>query len=444
MKLLGHSSGRAVSTIVTPEEASLSSRIKLGRYAVVFGFGGFAVWLMFATLSGAVVASGAIVVDSEVKKVQHQTGGIVGQIFVENGKRVNAGDLLVRLDETIPRTTLAQVDSQLNSAIARRARLEAIRDDRDEPRFPVGFATSSEDAAAAAAGERRLLKEERTTRAQEAGQIREKIGQLNQEISGVNAQISSLHNQISLIKRELSGVQSLYAKNLVPLTRLIALERDAAKLEGDVGTSTASIAKSRGQIAELNLQLLTLDQKARSDAVKELREVEGQISQFIEKRIAAQDVLGRIDIRAPQSGFVHEMTVHTIGGVINAGEAIMNIVPDSDRLTVEVKVNPQDIDNVHIGQRAVLRLSAFNQRTTPELIGKVDRVAANVTHETQSNTNYYVVRAGIPDGEIAKLGPLKLIPGMPAEAFIQTGDRPAWSYFAKPLTDALSRSLREE
>lgn len=428
-----------------PEEiVSLERRLRSGRTMTLFGFGGFVLWLAFANLSGAVVAPGSVVVSTDVKKVQHQAGGIVGAIHIRNGQRVQGGDLLIRLDETIPRTTLAQIESQLTNTIARRARLEAERDGRAELRLPEGFEASGPEAAQAAAGEQRLLTEDRETRAQQADQLREKIGQLDQEIAGLNAQIKSGGLQATLIKRELASVETLFQKNLIPLNRLIALQRDAARIEGEVGALTSSVAKARGQIAELNLQLLTLDQKARADAVKELRDAEGQIAQLVEKRVAALDVLSRVEIRSPQSGFVHELAVHTIGGVINPGEKILAIVPDNDQLTIEMRLNPQDIDQVHLGQSATLRLSAFNQRTTPELNAKVERIAADVTRDQQTGAYYYIARAAIDDAELKKLGELALVPGMPVEAFIKTSDRTPWSYLTKPITDALARAMKED
>jgi HlyD family secretion protein len=426
------------------QPSPIDTRVVFGRRLVFFGFGGFVAWLAIANLSGAVVASGSVVVATDVKKIQHQAGGIVGEIHVRNGQRVNGGDLLVRLNETIPRTTLAQIESQLTNAIARRARLEAERDGRAELRFPEGFAQSGAEAQQAIAGEQRLLSEDRESRSKQADQLRERIGQLDQEIEGLEAQRQAGGKQASLIKRELAAVEGLFQKNLVPMTRLIALQREAARIDGDVGALGASIAKARGQIAELNLQLLALDQKARADAVKDLRDVEGQIAQLTERRVAALDVLARVEVRAPQSGYIHELAVHTVDGVINPGETIMAIVPDTDKLSVEVRVNPQDIDQIHLGQTATLRLSAFNQRTTPELDAKLERIAADVSRDPQTGVYFYVARVAIEENELAKLGKLALVPGMPVEAFIKTGDRTALSYFSKPLKDSFARAFRED
>ena len=259
----------------------------------------------------------------------------------------------------------------------------------------------------------------------------------------MTAQVDARKRESELIKTELKGVQELYDKQLVPLQRMTALQREAARLDGESGSLIASIAKSRGQIAEIKLQLLSIEQKTRADAIKDLREVEAVLSQLIEKRAASLDILQRIDIRAPQSGYVHELAVHTIGGVIAPGEAIMQIVPDTERLAVEMKVSPSDIDQLRIGQKTVLRLSAFNQRTTPEIEAEITRIAADASRDTQTGMTYYVIRAMVSEPEMKKLAGLTLSPGMPVEAFVTTESRSAFTYFAKPLMDAMHRSYRE-
>lgn len=426
-----------------PPEPMMRGQIGLGLASVMLGFLGFVLWLMTADLSGAVVASGQVVIESDVKKIQHQMGGIVGEINVRNGQRVAAGDVLVRLDETIPRTNLAQIISQFVQATGRRARLEAERDDRETLVLPEGFAATSAEATEVASGEQRLLTESRTVRRQQVEQLRERIGQFEREIEGLTAQTDARKRESALIRTELKGVQALYDKQLVPLQRMTALQREAARLDGESGSLIASIAKSRGQIAEINLQLLSIDQKTRADAIKDLREVEAMLSQLIEKRAASLDILQRIDIRAPQSGYVHELAVHTIGGVIAPGEAIMQIVPDTEKLAVEMKVSPSDIDQLRIGQKTILRLSAFNQRTTPEVEAEITRISADASREAQTGATFYVIRATVSETEMQKLAGLTLSPGMPVEAFVTTESRSAFTYFAKPLMDAMHRSYRE-
>jgi HlyD family secretion protein len=254
--------------------------------------------------------------------------------------------------------------------------------------------------------------------------------------------VAAKKREIELIGQELEGVRELWRKNLVQIQRVTALERDAARLEGERGHLIAATAQSKGKISEIELQIIQIDQELRSEVAKELREVQAKIAELVERKIAAEDQLKRIDIRAPQDGVVHQLTVHTVGGVITAGEAMMVIVPEADNLTVEAKLNPQDIDQVHAGQNAALRFSTFNQRTTPELTGVVTRVSADLTTDQRTGMSYYTVRISIPENEVARLGGLKLLPGMPLEAFIQTGERTVLSYLTKPFTDQAARAFR--
>jgi HlyD family secretion protein len=237
-------------------------------------------------------------------------------------------------------------------------------------------------------------------------------------------------------------VRDLWRKNLVQIQRVTALERDAARLEGARGQLIATTAQSKGKISEIELQIIQIDQDLHSEVAKELREVQAKIAELVERKVAAEDQLKRIDIRAPQNGMVHQSAVHTVGGVITAGEAIMLIVPEADALTVEAKLVPQDIDQVRAGQSAALRFSAFNQATTPELNGVVARVSADLTTDQRTGASYYVVRIILPEGEVTRLQGLRLVPGMPVEAFIRTGNRTVLSYLTKPFTDQLTRSFR--
>jgi HlyD family secretion protein len=245
-----------------------------------------------------------------------------------------------------------------------------------------------------------------------------------------------------LIDEELKGVRELWQKHLVQITRLTVLERDAARLEGERGSLVASVAQS--QITETELHILQIDQDLRTEVGKELAEIRGKLSELAEKRVAASDQLKHIDIRAPQDGVVHELSVHTIGGVINAGEQLILVVPQADGLAVEAKIAPQDIDQVRMGHRVVLRFSAFNQRTTPELNGEVSRISADVTQDQKAGSTFYTVRITPEPGELARLNGLKLVAGMPVESFIQTGERTVISYLAKPLHDQFARALREK
>ena len=411
-------------------------------FFVVIGFGS---WVAIAELSGAVVASGSLVVDSNVKKVQHPTGGVVGELRVRDGVRVRAGDIVIRLDETVTRANLSIVVKGIDELLARQARLEAERDDWPEVRFP-GELTSrlqNPDVRRLVDGEQKLFDFRKSARTGQKAQMRERIGQLREEVKGLAEQADAKSGEIELILRELEGVRLLWSKNLIPIMRLTQLERESVRLRGERGQLLASTAQAHGKMTETELQIIQVDQDLRSEVAKELREIQGKMAELLERRVAAEDQLMRIDIRAPQSGIVHQLNVHTIGGVITASEPAMLIVPESDELTVEVKMPPQNIDQLAVGQPAVLRFSAFNQRTTPEINGIVKRISGDIVVDQKSGATYYLVHISTPVEEVARLDGLKLLPGMPVDAFIQTGSRTVLSYLTKPLRDQIVKAFRE-
>jgi HlyD family secretion protein len=238
-------------------------------------------------------------------------------------------------------------------------------------------------------------------------------------------------------------VRDLYKQNLVQLTRLTQLEREATRVDGELAQLIAAVAQTKGKIAENELKIIQIDQDLSSEVAKEMREIDGKIGEFVERKIAAEDQLQRVDIRAPQDGTVFQLTVHTVGGVISPGEAIMLIVPDADSLTVEAKVDPKDIEQVQLKQKAVLRFPAFNAATTPEMNGEVSRISADISSDPRTGQSYYIIRISIPPDQLSRLGDAKLVPGMPVECFIQTGERTVISYLLKPLRDQLMRTFRE-
>lgn len=408
------------------------------------GFGG---WASTVPISGALIAPGSVVVDSNVKKVQHPTGGVVGEVRVHDGDTVKAGDIVVRLDETVVKASLAIVVKTLNGLWARGARLEAEQRGLDKIKFPQQLLDqkSDPDVSDLMASETKLFEVRVNGRTGQKAQLRERVTQLNEEIAGLTAQEQSKDKEIALVEKELIGVRQLYDQHLVQISRLTTLERDAARLNGERAQYIASRAQAKGKITETELQIIQVDKDMVSEVSKDLRETNDKIGEFVERKVTAEDQLRRIDIRAPQDGMVLQSTVHTVGGVITAGDAIMMIVPQADALSVEAKVNPQDIDKLQIGQKTLLRLSAFNQRTTPELNGVVTRVSADVTTDQRTGQAYYTIRVSMPPEEVARLGgENKIIPGMPVEAFVQTGDRTMFSYLMKPLSDQLMRAFREK
>jgi HlyD family secretion protein len=430
----------------TDARRSMRRHVFTGLILVLLLAGGVGGWAATSQIKGAVIAQGSIVVDSNVKKVQHPSGGVVGELKVHDGDRVKAGDVVVRLDDTVTRANLAIVTKGLNELLARKARLSAERDGSATITFPPELTTRADDpeVAAAMASEVKLFGLRRAARDGQRDQLRQQVAQLGQEIQGLAAQQASKSKEIDLVRRELEGVHELFAKNLVQLTRLTALEREAARLEGERGQLTSSMAQTKGKIAETELKIIQVDQDLSSDVGKELREVDAKIGEFVERKVTAEDQLKRIDIRAPQDGTVFQSAVHTVGGVITAGDAIMMIVPEADNLAVEAKVNPQDIDQLQLGQTALLRFTNFNQRTTPEIYGQVTRISADTSTDQRTGSNFYTVRIGLDPDEIARLGDVKLVPGMPVEVFAQTADRTVLSFLAKPLLDQIKRAFREK
>jgi HlyD family secretion protein len=434
---------------MSPDEGGASRSIRRHvRTAMTVGVlvtGGAVGWAMMTELSGAVVASGSLVVDSNVKKVQHPTGGVVGELRVRDGVHVRAGDLLIRLDETVTRANLAIVLKGLDELAARHARLEAERDGDSQVRFPAELTSriGNPDVRRVIDGEQKLFDLRKAARAGQKAQLKERIDQLKEEIGGLTLQAAAKQKEIELILVELEGVRHLRQQNLVPLSRLTQLEREAVRIGGERGQLMASMAQARGKMTEIELQIIQIDQDLRSEVAKELREIQSKMAELVERRVAAEDQLMRTDIRAPQSGVVHQLMVHTIGGVITASEPAMLIVPEADDLTVEVRLPPQQIDQLALGQPAVLRFSAFNQRTTPEINGTVVRISGDIVADQKSGATYYLVHIATPPEEIARLDGLKLLPGMPVEAFIQTEARTVLSYLVKPLRDQVVKAFRE-
>lgn len=441
---------RATTFETPPREqrtrSSLRRHLIVGLAVTTLLIGGVGGWSAFASISSAVIASGKVVVESNSKLVQHAEGGIVGEIAVRDGDRVEAGDVLVRLDGTATKANLAIITKQMNELETRRSRLLAERDDQRELVFPEGL----EERARASGefdsleGERKLFQARFATLSGQREQLRERITQTHDEIAGLTAQRDAKAREIELTEKELELLSGLREKKLVPVTQYMALEREAAKVQGEHGQLIAEIARTEGRVSETQLQVLQLDKEFRETVLGELRTVEAELAELAERRVAALDQLRRLEVQAPQSGVVHQLSIHTRGGVITPGQALMQIVPQNDALIVEARVAPGDIDQVRSGQDAVVHFTAFNQRTTPQLTATLYSVAADLTEDERSGEQYFLARLRLSEAEMTRLGALKLNPGMPAEVFIQTGARSALSYLVKPFEDQLSRAFREE
>jgi len=399
---------------------------------LVVGVGG---WAATTEISGAVVAPGQLVVETTTKKVQHPTGGVVGEINVREGSHVKAGDILVRLDATQTKAELDVILRALDENAARRARMEAELSGADRVSFPASLTNRWNDPEVL----HLMVTESDLFAVRKAARDGQKET-LREQVKGFRDQITSKDKELDWIKQELVGVHQLWDKNLVPFTKVVQLERDAARIAGERGALLASISQSE-------LKILQVDEDMRTDVGKDMAEIRAKNSELVEKRVAAEDKLTKIDIRAPQDGVVHQLQVHTVGGVIaqpnTQSEPIMLIVPEADELIVEAKAKPEDVNQLHVGQKAFLRFTSFNQRTTPELNGEVSLVSADVSQDKR-DANYYTIRVKVSAGETERLRKgVKLVPGMPVETYVQTEDRTVLSYLVKPMQDQVQRAFRE-
>ncbi|MGH1420046.1 MAG: HlyD family type I secretion periplasmic adaptor subunit [Hyphomicrobiaceae bacterium] len=424
-------------------DAGIARRLTVAGLTALVLLVGIGGWGALAAISGAVIAQGQVAIKGKAKQVQHPTGGVVSEIAVKNGDHVLAGDVLLRLDDTQTRAFLGVIISQLIELEARLVRHRAERDQADELVFSPHHLNTPEKRSIAQ-GEQRLFETNKQTITGRKAQLFERIHQFDQEVLGLGKQSEAKIREHTLVVKELDRVRKLYARRLTPITRVLAMERDETRISGESASLLASIARTKGQRAEINLQILSIDQEVRATAQSRLRDIEAQIARLKEERIAAEDQLNRVDIRAPRAGIVHDLQIHTIGGVIAAGVELMRIVPTGAHLAINIRVDPIDIDQIHIDQHAILRFSAFNQRTTPEIPGKITHIGADLSKDAVTGAIYYSAQIAADSTEDKKIQDLKLIPGMPVEAYIQTRTRSAISYLIKPVTDQFSRAFREQ
>lgn len=407
--------------------------------------GGFGTWAAVAPLSGALVAPGVVTVETNRKTVQHLEGGIVLELRAREGDVVQRNDVLIRLEDTRVKAQLAVIDGRLEVLMAREARLAAERDDADRIAFPEALRRrmSAPKVAEILRGQSEVFAARRSAFQGSISVLEQRAAQLREEIHGLQAQHAAKARQIEIIVKELRDLRELYEKGLVPRPRMLALEREKERLVGETGQHLADVARAEKAIGETELQTVQLRHTTRETAVTELREVEAEIFDLAERRVVFQDELERIEIRAPQAGQVVGVSVHTVGAVIKPGQPLMDIVPREDRLVVEARLRPEDVDKVAPGSKAHVRFSAFDRDTTPEVSGEVTTVSADRLTEQTGQEPYYAVRVSIAADQVARLGQLQLRAGMPAEVFIQTGDRTALSYLMKPFSDALRRSFND-
>jgi HlyD family type I secretion membrane fusion protein len=422
----------------------IGSRVLMGTtlgILLLFVIGG---WSATAKLTGAVIAQGSVKVDQNLKIIQHRDGGIVTRILVREGDVVEKDQVLFELDNVQMRAELSILRTQLLEAEARAARLTAERDDRLVITFPDHFISSDPATASIIAGETRLHEGNIANRDSQQLQLELSIDQIGDEIAGLEAQRSALQEETTLVDEAHTSLVALEEKGLVEATRMSSSNRERAQMRGQMGEIDASIARSNARISEIRVRILSITEVARTEAQRELGLVETRVSELSDRVAALQDRLSRTDIRAPIAGIVNELNIFTEGGVISPAEVLATIVPANARLRVEAKLSPAAIDQVYSNQPARVRFSAFNNRTTPELMGRVVQIAPATTRDEVTGEPFYLAYVDISQDEMDRLGDLVLMPGMPAEIYLSTQEQTAMAYLAKPLVDQFERAFREE
>ncbi len=422
--------------------------VVLGFIGLVILVGGFGVWATQTQIAGAIIASGRIEVDQNRQVVQHPEGGVVAEIGVKEGDAVEAGDLLLQLDVTQLRSRLVIIESQLYEFMARRGRLEAERDGRESLTFdPELLRVSAErpQVAELIRGQENLFEARNETTARTREQLSERAAQTRNQIVGVEAQEASLARQLELIEQELEAQQSLLTRGLAQASGVLALQRQAASLDGQLGELAASKAQAEQRITEIEIEVLRLGTTRREEAITRLRDLRTRELELIEQRQSLLADIERMELRAPVSGIVYNMRVQTLRSVIRPADPVLFLIPQDRPLVIAARVDPIHIDQIVTGQAVNLRFSALDQRTTPELVGQVALVSADAFEDEALGASYYRAEIVLNPGEQEKLTDGQvLIPGMPVEAFIRTDDRSPLTYLIKPLMDYFNRAFRED
>ncbi|MDJ0638493.1 MAG: HlyD family type I secretion periplasmic adaptor subunit [Paracoccaceae bacterium] len=428
------------------ERPTFSARVPLfiGFSALMLLVGGVGLWSVRTEIAGAIIASGKIVVENNRQVVQHPEGGIIGRIAARDGDLVASGDLLIELDDTLLRSDLAVAETQLVELKARRARLEAERDEVGEMVFPTDLLSQETEAASGQInGQRVLFVARKETFNKELSQITERIFQTRNQIAGVEAQLAALAVQEKLTVEELAVQEDALSRGLTQANRVSQLRREAARLQGEIGKLSSDIARFKGEIAGFEIERVRLKNRRREAAISELRDIRFRELELIEQRASLRKRLDRLGVRAPVAGIVYGSTVFAESAVIQPAEPLMYVIPQDQPLIVNARVEAIHIDQVHVGQPATLRFSAFNQRLTPEVVGRVVAVSADVFQDEVTGVGYYRVDVIPLVEEMPKLEGQNLLPGMPVEAYLRTDDRTPLSYLTKPLTDYFGRAFRE-
>ena len=417
----------------------------LGFAALVALVGGLGVWSVQARISGAVVAPGMIELESNRQVVQHLEGGVVEEILVSDGSFVEAGDVLVRLEGSSLRSERVVIRDQLHESLARIARLNAESVEAEEVEFPEQLVTAAADSPSAAAmirGQAELFQARNASNERTKEQLAEQVTQIENQIDGLGAQHDALVKQRDLVANDLEGQRSLLERGLMQRSQVTNLERELADLNGQIGRIKAEIARSRGEIAGLNIEQLKLGTTRREEAIAELRDLRASELELRERLRNLDETLDRLEVRAPMSGVVHGNEVFALKSVVQAGQPMMYIIPQDQPLVVAVRMQPIHVDEVLVGQEAGLRFTAFDQRQTPEIKAFVSKLSADVLTDETTGQTFYRAELMPEEGEMKRLGQT-LVPGMPVEAYIHTGERTPLAYLTKPLLDYFNRAMRE-
>ncbi len=431
-------SGKAFST---------RKHMVIGLLALLVLVGGFGGWSVLSNISGAIIANGQVEVDQNRQVVQHPDGGVVAEILVDEGDMVDIGAPMIRLDATLLTSELAIVENQLFELMARRGRLEAERDDLDGISFDpelVAFAADHPKIAELMDGQARLFEARRVSMAREIEQLRKRREQIETQVEGITAQQDSLTVQLGLIQEELASQQELLEKGLAQASRVLSLRREESRLAGSMGELTANAGQAAERITEIDIEILKQDSGRREEAITRLRDLQYRELELAEQRRSLHERLDRLDIRAPVSGIVYSKQVFAPRSVIRPADPLLYLIPQDRPLVIAAQVAPIHIDQVFVSQEVIVRFSAFDARTTPELTGTVVQVSADAFIDERTQGAFYRAEIHLPESEMSKLPRgVSLIPGMPVEAFIRTEDRSPMAYLVKPLTDYFAKAFRE-
>ncbi len=421
--------------------------VTIGMVGILILFGGFGTWSVMSNIAGAIVASGRIEVDRNRQVVQHDTGGTIAEILVDEGDLVKAGDLLFKLDPEQAKSELTLIEGQLFELMARRGRLEAQRDEDDTIEFAsslVEVGKINPDTLELMDGQKNLFFARRDSVIQEIDQLGKQRNQIEDQIKGINAQEDSLAIQLGLIEQQLVSQQTLLDQGLAQVASVLGLQREMARLTGEIGRLIASRAQAEGRITEIEIIELKLGTSGREEAISQLREIRYQELSLVERRRALKATIDRLDIRAPVSGIVYSLQVTTPRSVIRPADPLMFLIPQDRPLVIAAQVMPTNVDEISVGQEVNLRLSSLDQRTTPELKGLVVLISADALDDQTTGASYFRAEITLSPGEIERLPEgTQLLPGMPVDAFIKTGDRSPLTYLVKPVTDYFVKSWRE-